>query len=337
MKNIVFRVDASVNSGLGHLTRSITIAEIIKDSFNLMFVCHNINDNLKNKIEKVTKNIIEIPTTYNYDQDFINFSEHVDSESIIVLDGYCFDTNYQIKCKKIAYKVIFIDDQNDQHFYSDAVINHILGMNKKDFSKENYTKLYLGTDYAILRKSFLNEAKKEINELNFRRLFINMGGSDINDVTSHILLQCLKLNYFSVINVVTGSFYKNKDYLEKLIQKHSNIKINLYSDLDEEKLCDVIRDSGVAICPVSTISYEVCCFGIFLITGYISESQKRILSFFEKEEICYSLGNLTEISFSKIDLAVKQIENLENRMVTKQKYLFNKNQKHNILEVFNNL
>jgi spore coat polysaccharide biosynthesis predicted glycosyltransferase SpsG len=47
------------------------------------------------------------------------------------------------------------------HFVADAVINHAGGIEASRYSVEPYTQLCLGPAYALLRKPFIEAAKRE--------------------------------------------------------------------------------------------------------------------------------------------------------------------------------
>lgn len=99
--------------------------------------------------------VYSLPTTGDHFREFLTYLKPTD---IVVLDNYYFSSAYQLKIKEIGCKVIFIDDHNDKNYVCDALINNIPGFSPESFAKRDYTKLYLGTDYALLRQEFRSGA-----------------------------------------------------------------------------------------------------------------------------------------------------------------------------------
>jgi len=86
MKPKVFiRADGNSQIGLGHLVRCIALANMLKENFEIAFVCRDIPEDLKLDIEKVNM-IVKI---IEDERDFLNM---IEPGSIVVLDNYEFDT-----------------------------------------------------------------------------------------------------------------------------------------------------------------------------------------------------------------------------------------------------
>jgi len=324
-KKIFFRLDADSKKGLGHLVRSISIANIISDVFDITFI---IKEPDYKVYELLKYNIINIPKEINEKEELEILSKY--KNNIFVIDLYNYSDEYQIGIKKISTKFIIIDDQNMNHFYSDIVINHIIDIDKNTVKRESYTKLFLGADYSMLRKEFLEIAKQKrtINKLD--TILINMGGSDYENNTLIILKEVIKSNIFKNINIIIGPLYKFKDDLKNLGKN-----INIYSNLNAKEMCDIMIESNIIICPISTIIYEASCVGMFIITGYISETQKNILKHFNK--LSYIYGDIKNIKSNDIlNIILKEQNNIHN-YIKKQKSLFNNNQETNILSIFKDL
>ena len=65
MKRIYFRADGNAQIGLGHVIRSLALAEILKDEFACHFIIRKPLQTLKEEILKVCKSIIILPETTN--------------------------------------------------------------------------------------------------------------------------------------------------------------------------------------------------------------------------------------------------------------------------------
>lgn len=297
MKIIYLRADGSSKIGLGHVMRLLAVSDMLKDKYSIIFVIREtereIIQNIKNKIQHVL--------VLNQTEDDSAFLNILDKDCLVFLDGYTFQSGYQKSIKETGASLICIDDLFDRHFYADAVINHAGKGNGSFYSKEPYTQLYLGADYALLRLPFVEAAQQKRQITNMETAFVNMGGSDEYNITEKILNFLLEVNWIKNINIVVGASYK---YVEILRQIRTNGKtITIYQNIDAKEMCAVLKDSQLAICPASTISYEVCAVGLYCITGWTADNQKYILAELVDASIAESIDsffNLDAIKFKKI-------------------------------------
>ncbi|MBX9852776.1 MAG: UDP-2,4-diacetamido-2,4,6-trideoxy-beta-L-altropyranose hydrolase [Cytophagaceae bacterium] len=332
-KSIFFRADGNSSIGLGHITRCIALAEILKDDFEVNFIIKSPSEEIKKNISKVTSKLVVIDEVSNIEEISL-YSGYLKPDDIIVLDGYNFDTNYQLAIKKTRCKMVCIDDIHKYHFVSDAIINHNPAVHLSDYSLELYTKLYSGFDYALLRKEFIEQAKKYRIIKDFDTLFICVGGADPNNLTYKFLSISLNLNFFKKIIIVTGSAYSFNDKLNKLVNV-SNIPVLHLSNLNVNEMINVMCESQVAICPASSISLEVFCVGLNLITGYFVENQKQLANYIHKAQLGYSIGDFNMINDDELKKSI--LDNIYGEFYKRQKKCFKGNQIQNLKNIFHSL
>jgi spore coat polysaccharide biosynthesis predicted glycosyltransferase SpsG len=155
---------------------------------------------------------------------------------------------------------------------------------------EPFSKLYLGCQYAILRKSFLKKNKtKASTKQQAHNVFINMGGTDQQNFTNKALQVCLKNKSIKKINIVVGSYYPYKKDLEKIATTNKHVSIKIHSNLSEEQIAALMKQSNAAICSASTIAYEYACLGGLLFVYQTVDNQKNIYSFLIKSKVAYPL------------------------------------------------
>jgi UDP-2,4-diacetamido-2,4,6-trideoxy-beta-L-altropyranose hydrolase len=299
MKQIYLRADGSSKIGLGHVMRLLAISDMLKDSYHLTFV---IRDTETEIIQLVKSKIQQVQLLTENDSAFLNI---LDRDSLVFLDGYSFESSYQKLIKETGASLICIDDLFDRHFYADAVVNHA-GKGKESFySKEPYTKLFLGPDYALLREPFLKTAKQKRKIERIDTIFINMGGSDEHNITEKTLFFSEGINWIQNINIVVGATYKHLDNLKGFLLKGK--KINIYQNIDANTMCEILEKSQLAICPASTISFEVCAVGLFCITGYTAENQKHILEDLVNCNVAESIGSFFNLDVYKFKQTMETI------------------------------
>lgn len=279
---ILFRAEGNTATGLGHIYRVLSLIDIANYS-NLQNTFAITNTSCTAIIPNEVK--VDIIDGQDEFRLLSNYKEM--GYILLILDGYQFDSNYQKKAKKLGYKILYIDDLAKEYMYADAVINHSAGLSPVDFKKSDYTNLYLGPAYSILRRPFLEVNRTENKICN--QIFINFGGADPLNILSKVLPWIIELNLFDKIIVVTGKAYgKNLEDLK-------NEKVSFYQNIEASQMAFLISSSAVALVPSSTILYEVCALNRPVISGYFVENQEKIYQGFLDENLIIGVGDFKSI------------------------------------------
>jgi UDP-2,4-diacetamido-2,4,6-trideoxy-beta-L-altropyranose hydrolase len=271
MKKIIFRADGNSTTGLGHLYRIFALIEIYKTKYDHLLLTRN-----NSTVSVVPKHYRSafIPNDVTIKEEPLWLSKHYPAnEYMVIADGYQFDAAYQKELKECGYKLIYIDDQVKEKMYADVVINHALSVRSSQYKAEPYTRFALGTSYAILRPLFLEAAKKQRRISTVSKAFVCFGGADQFDLTLKATQALLNNAAIKKINVVIGAAYQHAR-IKELENKHG--QLNVFQNLSERELLNVMEDSDLAIAPASTILYELCCVKMLILSGYYVDNQKNI-------------------------------------------------------------
>lgn len=300
-RKIYFRADASPEIGMGHFTRSLALASMLKDTFDCCFVTIHPTPWQLTELNKISISYIILK---NAETHFDDFYDMVNGGEIVVLDNYYFNSDYQLKLKNKGCQLMCIDDIHDKHYYADIVLNHSPSVRKEMFSLEHYTKLLLGLKYVLLREEFLKEAKSNKSSGdNTSGIVLCFGGSDMPDTTGRILNFISGNPEISHINVIVGSAYT---HTENLIN-HSKInsRISVYQNLSPSEIIRIAGSSVLAIVPASTVLFEMLSVRTPVITGYFADNQIDIASdLINAENGIFDGGNFLRISKDDINSLV---------------------------------
>lgn len=259
---IFFRADGGASTGLGHLVRSMALAQMLKEKYKIDFYCKEAPESIEEKIKAAGFGFIRIAD----DEEFFARAKVI----VVILDGYGFKAEYQKRLKDQGCTVVCIDDMHEGEFFADLIINHAPGIKPEDYKAQPYTKFALGLEYALLRPAFLEAAKQPSIEKPVENLFICFGGADPENLTLQALEAAKEAGVFKSINVVTGAAYIHG----KMLSQYAGDNINFYSDLDEMQMCAVMQASDVAIVPSSSILLESLACGLKVITCYYVDNQQ---------------------------------------------------------------
>jgi len=264
---ILIRADGNNEIGLGHLVRCSALAEMLKNDFNISFFCREIPDKLQREF-----------VAYGFHcQRISNESEFIDQisdNSIVILDGYGFDTDYQKNVKGTGARLACIDDLHDKEFVSDLIINHSPGVKPEDYKSEAYTRFALGLEYALLRPAFIEQAGRIRKNEETETVLICFGGSDRQNLTQKTLQVIAEFPQFNKIILITGPAFNHTKSLMSIVT--SDNRISYRHALNEQQMLTALLEANLAIVPASGILLEaICCSNLPLICFY-SENQKDL-------------------------------------------------------------
>ncbi len=289
MRKILFRADANQNIGYGHVMRLLALAESLNTHFECVFVTRFLNSFLEEEINKVCHRNIKLKED---DLHFDQFLSILKGNEIVVLDNYFFSTNYQKKIKKNGCKLVCIDDLADRHFVADAVINQIDITPYKAYSKESYTKLFLGLENVLLRQEFFKDklTKKK------KGILIAFGGSDFYNLTYDYVKVLLKTKYELTV-ILNDKNIRYKDLIE-WSKKYSNLKV--YNNLTAKEVIKNMCMSKIVIIPSSTMCLEALALECNIISGYYIDNQKYAYHYLKGKGYITGYGNLRNLDENKL-------------------------------------
>ena len=166
---VVFRADASLLMGVGHLMRCLTLAnELNEQNHEIIFIYRKITENLQFLIKYP---VLVLPKNDNFHSDdlYLNWlgaTQEQDAEQtikviskntdLLIVDSYALDQIWHKKLRSYTKKIMVIDDLADRKFDCDMLLNQNLGTQIEDYKDKvpNDCELLLSCDYALLMPEF---------------------------------------------------------------------------------------------------------------------------------------------------------------------------------------
>jgi UDP-2,4-diacetamido-2,4,6-trideoxy-beta-L-altropyranose hydrolase len=179
----LFRVDASRQVGLGHLMRTLALAEALQENhIEPFFLLGGVEDDhlMLVKMRGFSAHRLRCVSGGLLDASFTrSFAQRLQA-SVVVLDSYRFERGYYEALRPDGFLTVSLDDTG-RELPVDMVINPNAGAEK--FSYPMARIALQGLQYALLRKEFSQPAQ----DVNRRGLLISFGGTDPTDATERIL------------------------------------------------------------------------------------------------------------------------------------------------------
>lgn len=281
-KKVYFRADAGQSIGYGHFIRSLALADMLKDDFECTFYTTSPTAYQIMELKKVCPFVALTEET-----KFEVFLNLLTGDEIVVLDNYFFTTKYMQQIKEKGCKLVCMGDTK-RHFVCDAIINHAIPY-PDAFNVEPYTKMYLGFDYALLRKPFwmCNRDKKKRDHW-----FVSFGGTDYDNMTAKFVGFLNANPIVQSITVVIGDAYRYR----KTLECYSKAKI--VSNLSAEEMQIELSEAEYAIIPSSTVCIEALACGCKVVSGYFVDNQADFYNVLLSNQSIYPLGDLHKVKNS---------------------------------------
>ncbi len=302
---IYFRADGNSEIGLGHIIRLISIAQSANIYFKCYFIIKSPSSLLVNLVSSTCKDIIILPE-FDFLLEENVIVDLIDAKNgILILDGYHFDEEYKSRIAKSGIRIVSIVDTLYEDLVSDVIINHAGIKDRKLFKLKPRAKIYLGPKYCMLRKEFIEGArKKKLLEEN-ENVFLCFGGADPSDYTINFLKE--NSNFFKSknLNIVIGSGYKFEKELRAFLNK-AKFKHSLYQNLTGEEILGIMSNCWIGITSASTIAYEFLCSSGVLYLVKTADNQKNIYDYLLNEKMAFNCNLLGKLSKNKVSLALKK-------------------------------
>ncbi len=316
---IVFRVDASLQMGTGHVMRCLTLAKVLKgNGVNVEFICRKHEGNLVNKIYSSGFNVyeLELPEENRVDnklshshwlgvtqqQDANDCINELKSEKIdwLIIDHYALDEDWQRKLEPYCEKLMVIDDLADRKHQCDILLDQTFGRQKNDYAVlvPKNCELLLGSQYALLRPEFAKWRPYSIERRSkpeFKQLLINMGGVDVDNVTGQLINELRMCNLPNDINIVVV-MGESAPHLENIRAIVSTLPYKTAVKVGVDNMAEIMANSDVAIGAAGATTWERCCLGLPTIQIVIAENQNTIAKSLAKKNAIKLLQDRKELS-----------------------------------------
>jgi UDP-2,4-diacetamido-2,4,6-trideoxy-beta-L-altropyranose hydrolase/UDP-4-amino-4,6-dideoxy-N-acetyl-beta-L-altrosamine N-acetyltransferase len=330
----IFRADASMQIGNGHVERCLTLAEYLKKSgFDVSFICRELPGNLIEKIIgrgfqvfKLEEPVGTFTDGKLYYSHLLGVSQEEDArqsakilEEIkpdwLIVDHYALDYQWEGDLRHLCSKIFVIDDLCDRKHDCDYLLDQSLGRKLEHYTGlvESSCKVLVGAQYSLLRPEFAlwrDYSLKRRQTPQFKKLLISMGGTDIENYTADILDQLLYCNLPNdlTISIILGLNCPNLDSVTEKI-KQLGCKVVIKENIDN--MAEIMANSDIAIGAAGTTSLERCCLGVPTIQFITAHNQNFLAENLVKHKAALSLENSESLS-SLINVSLEWVNSVSS-------------------------
>lgn len=303
--NIVFRVDASICIGTGHVMRCITLADLLRaKGAQVFFVCASFEGNLNGLIINKGYRILLISTinfhsteinSWDWQTDAVSTLDVLHSEKMVVdyliIDHYGLDHRWEQQMRSYSKKIIVIDDSANREHDCDLLLdqNYYKDKNERyDGLVSPTCKRLLGPEYALLRTEFWEIGQAKIDrDGRVRRILVFFSGSDPTNETLKALDALMQIDRSMLhIDVIVGQSNPNREDIYLRCKALSNVHYHC----QVENMAEMMANADLAIGAGGVTMWERCYLGLPAITIIIADNQRETTEAVAEYGAIWNLG-----------------------------------------------
>ena len=303
MTRVLFRVDASLRIGSGHLQRCLTLAHALRQQG---WECHFLSrlhpGNMLSIVEQQGFRTWSLPCgemeAIRVRDQSINMPQHAawlgasqeedarDTATIaeqirpdwLVVDHYALDATWEQQLQALVPRILVIDDLADRQHACHVLLDQNLGRKAQDYAGKVPAEAIVltGPRYALLRPEFRtlrdrSLARRPNNKL--RSTFISMGGVDQANTTGRILttLRQCPLDVETRITIVMGS---RAPELTSVQEAASQLPWPTEVRVNAANMAELMSEADLAIGAAGGSAWERCCLGLPSLLVVLAENQR---------------------------------------------------------------
>lgn len=299
--HIVFRTDASLQIGTGHVMRCLTLAQaLLERGAQCSFICREHPGHLIDLIRQRGFLVHALRCDQDWggqkntpshagwlgadwQADALESKVGVGETAIdwLIADHYALDWRWEHAMRAYCRKIMVIDDLADRMHDCDLLLDQNLGRNLEDYDGllECKVKTLIGPQYALLRHEFSalrpQSLRRRQSNPQLRRLLITMGGVDNGNATGLVLasLQSCSFPTDLSITVVMGP---HAPWLTQVREQATKMPWHTEVLVGVDDMARLMAESDLAIGAAGSTSWERCCLGLATIQIALAQNQVTI-------------------------------------------------------------
>ncbi len=315
---IVFRVDGSGQIGLGHVMRSLALAEgLMSLGVRSVFICRRLDGAALEIILQRGLTAIALPEwTQKWDeasdaQATLSIARQVKAAAIVV-DHYGLGMPWW-KTVRTQLPLTAIDDLGRPGLGQAAtlVINANAGASAAWYSGGAMTAC--GPRYALLGSKFtarssdrmarLNRSEQAADSDEKQRVLITMGGADPAQVTASAVGCVLAATSEALIDVVIGPAFSNRDALVRQLSTSSRVQLHQRP----ADISPLMAAADLAVIAGGSTIYECALLGVPMLLIEVAENQHMGCEAMHEAGAALFLGRTDEFSQGDLTSLVDRV------------------------------
>lgn len=204
-RRAIFRTDASVAMGGGHLRRCLVLADALAEAgWEIVFACSSAARAVVPGWEQRAVALLEAAT---FDDAVRAAVPPVGDCTLLVIDDYRLDARFERACRPWAGRILAVDDLANRRHDCDVIVDPSPGRRREDYAAlvPADCELLLGPAYALLDPRFREARRRRRLVGKVERVFVNFGATDPANATALALDALERARLGAAIDVALGA------------------------------------------------------------------------------------------------------------------------------------
>ena len=256
--HIIFRADASAQSGTGHIMRCLTLADrLAAHGATVRFLC-----------SPETPAFVPRLTQAGYE-----VLDDLCPADLLIVDHYGLGLEYEQQVRPYFRHVMVIDDLPQRPHRCQILLDQTYGRTPQEWQHlvPQGTQILAGTQYLLLRPEFTAAAEPRQR---LHRVLITLGGTDPRNVTQ-VALDGLQQSGLELdVHVVMGA---NAPHLST-VARHMETMPSAHLHVNVDNMAPLMMQADLAIGAGGTTAWERCSLGLPTLLLEIAANQRDVIA-----------------------------------------------------------
>ena len=314
---VAFRTDTSLQIGTGHVIRSLTLADALREEGSeCQFVCREHEGNLIDHIRSRGYEVHTIPrpsenvspesnlahaswlgVDWQTDADQTRQALGSDVLDWLIVDHYALDHRWESALRSSCKRIMAIDDLADRQHDCDLLLDQNYGSSVERYRglvSADCTQCH-GPKYALLKPVYAERhAQFPARDGQVRRVLIYFGGGADAANLTRLAVQAFQAPGPTHIelDIVVGVAYAHQSPLGELVAQRG--KSTIHRQLPD--LADLMAKADLAIGAGGATTWERCCMGLPTIVISIAENQRSACEALSADNVIDYLGHVVKVT-----------------------------------------
>jgi UDP-2,4-diacetamido-2,4,6-trideoxy-beta-L-altropyranose hydrolase len=296
---VVFRADASVAIGGGHVMRCLALANALRDAGMACWFA-GIAETLTTvpELARSGHNWIEVSAPGNAAAMLHSIAAGGPSSSDwLIVDHYRWDATEESQCRGWARNILVIDDLADRPHDCDLLLDQTFGRTDAEYEGllSPGCKLLAGASYALLRPEFVAARPASLKRRadgRLDRVLITMGLTDPAGATAVLARQLLNSRLPLKIDVVLGVSAPHLDEVKRIADANQSL---FEVHAGTTAMAELMSNADIAFGAAGSTSWERCCVGLPSALLVLADNQREIAGRLAAASAAVQLGTIDDI------------------------------------------
>tara|TARA_R110001583_G_scaffold127562_1_gene279208 strand:+ start:12341 stop:13450 length:1110 start_codon:yes stop_codon:yes gene_type:complete len=320
MLNVVFRADASIEIGSGHVMRCLTLADQLQRAgAECQFICRGHSGNLMEYIRSKGYKVHSLPvvraTTPLENNESTTHAHWLGSTwqedaaqcaavligltpDWLIVDHYALDLAWETSLRAHCKHLGAIDDLADRRHIAELLIDQSLDRSAAEYHGlvPDSCTLLTGSHYALLRPEFSQwrqaSLKRRTNP-SVENVLVNLGGVDKDNITGRVItgLEGSSLDNSCQITVVMGG---TAPHLKTVTRQALTSRFDIDVKVGVSNMAELMANADLAIGAAGSTTWERCCLGLPSIMIVLADNQRFIALRLQERQIAKIVNSVSD-------------------------------------------